>query len=229
MRWPTGSPSTLQREAAAGGADDDVAQRDERRAVERGLDQRRAGRRCPHSALARPRGARVERAGLRHAVVGLVEAAAVEHEVERAGLLDAQRGRVRRPRAAGCGARAWRGGSPSRGLEAHPVAELEQERVVAVRVVDVLERGADHVPAAGHQHRVDRRLLVGDRDGERGDVRARGLAARARAGARRCRPSSAGRRSRARRPGTAPRRAAPRSARGSSPVASATSSVSRPP
>ena len=106
-------------------------------------------------------------------------------EVERARLLDAQRRQRAARRAAARAGPACAGGSPVGGVEAHAVAELEQERLVAVRVVDVLERGADHVPAAGHQHRVDRRLLVGDRD-----RRARG---RRRAASRRrgtCRRSS---------------------------------------
>ena len=81
--WPTGSPSTCSCKAAAGGADDHVAQREERRAAERGLDQGRSGR-VADQRVGQARGAGVERPGLRHPVVGLVEPAAVEEQVERA-------------------------------------------------------------------------------------------------------------------------------------------------
>ena len=146
------------------------------RTVERGLDQRRA-RRVAAQRVGQAGGAGVERAGLGHPVVCLVEATAVEDEVQRSGLLHPQRRRVGPFGQQDAALRRLRRLAPP-GLEPDAVAELEQERVVAVRVVDVLERGADHVPAARHQHGVDRRLLVGDRDREGGDVGTRNLATR---------------------------------------------------
>jgi len=68
--WPTGC-STTSCSPAAGGADHDIAQRDQRRPVERGLDQRRA-RRVAHEPVGQPHRARLERPRLRHAVMGLV-------------------------------------------------------------------------------------------------------------------------------------------------------------
>ena len=152
----------LERAAGAGAGHDERPQRRQLRAVQRHLHERGAGRVADQGVRQQRRGA-IRRAGLRHAVVGLAEAAAVDDQVEQPRLVDPQRGQARRRREQLHG-RDRRRVTPSRRDEPHAVAGGEQERLGPVRVVQRLQGRAEDVPAAGRAGRVDGRQMHRDRD-----------------------------------------------------------------
>ena len=113
--------------------------------------------------IGEPRRARVDRARLRHAEAPAHVAPAVDDEVEQARLVHAQ------DRALGLGRQQRARRRVGRhlavlGLEAHGVAERDQERLLAPGVVDGAQRVAEQLPAAGPGDRVDARLQAGHRD-----------------------------------------------------------------
>ena len=227
VRCGTGSPSTCSVKPRPAAPTTRSRERGEGRAVERGLDQRRAGR-VAAQRVGQAGGAGVERAGLRHAVVGLVEAAAVEDEVQRSGLLHAQRRRVgllgqqdaalRRLRRL---ALAWPRSGRGRRARTGTGRRGAGRRRSRARC-----RSRSSRPASAPGRSSPARWRSRPRGRGR---RCAGPCGAGRAAARRCSPSSAGRPSRGRRRGSGRRRGAPRSPPGPSPVVSATSSVSMPP
>ena len=176
MRTGNGSPFQLRRDAGPV------------KATTAGATARRTGPRTfisssgapggfPTKPVRQRRGGGVQRTAACQAEAADEEAAAVDHEIEQAGLVDGQPGVLRLDGQQLVRLRLGRVGSVA-GLEHDGVARLEQHRRFPVGIVDRLERRPEQAPAARRRQRVDAGLGARQGDGVRRDAGPRLCAAR---------------------------------------------------